>query len=334
MAARSRDIDYLVVSARIRAMENQLLTRGRMEQLLEARGDEEVEKLLQECGYPQLDAAHPERMDAALAAARQALWEDLASSVPDPRYLDIFKIKYDYHNGKAVLKAAAMGTDPTPMLLDAGRVPAEEVKGAILEGNLERLPPRLAEGVAEAKEVLDTTRDPQLCDTVLDRWCYANMTAVAGETGSQFLQGYVKIQIDAINLRTLVRALRMGKNPDFLRGILFEGGEIDQEAILKTAASGGGGLAELYAPTLLAGAAEEGASVLRGGALTAFEKKCDDGVTDYLAGAQLIPFGEGPLVSYLAARETEYTNLRILLLGRSAGLAPDVIRSRLRESFA
>ena len=44
-------------------------------------------------------------------------------------------------------------------------------------------------------------------------------------------------------------------------------------------------------------------------------------------------FGEAPLVGYLAARETEYTNLRILLMGRGAGLPADVIRSRLRAGY-
>ena len=53
----------------------------------------------------------------------------------------------------------------------------------------------------------------------------------------------------------------------------------------------------------------------------------------YLAEARSIPFGEAPLVGYLAARETEYTNLRILLLGRAARIAPSVIRSRLRASY-
>ena len=53
-------------------------------------------------------------------------------------------------------------------------------------------------------------------------------------------------------------------------------------------------------------------------------------MSDYLSGAQFVPFGEAPLVGYLAARETEYTNLRILLTGRGTGLSPDVIRSRLR----
>ena len=54
---------------------------------------------------------------------------------------------------------------------------------------------------------------------------------------------------------------------------------------------------------------------------------------DYLSGAQYVPFGEAPLVGYLAARETEYTNLRILLMGRGAGLPADVIRSRLRAGY-
>lgn len=55
MTKKIKDTDYLAVSARVRAMENSLLTRERMEQVLEARTDEEAVKILQECGYPELD---------------------------------------------------------------------------------------------------------------------------------------------------------------------------------------------------------------------------------------------------------------------------------------
>ena len=302
MAKRSKDTDYLAISARVRAMETGLLTRERMEQVLEARSDEEAVKILQECGYPELDATHPEAMDAALSAARESTLSDLGDSAPDPRYIDIFKLKYDYHNAKAVLKAGAMGTDPDHMLMDMGRVPAAELKEAIQSGELDNLPARLAAAVAEAP-------------------------------GSKFLHGYVKAQIDAANLRFLVRTLRMGKNADFLRGVLFEGGDVAEDAILAVSAGGGNGLAELYASTRFRAAAEAGAEALRGGALTEFEKLCDDAVGDYLAGAQMVPFGEAPVLGYLAARETEYTNLRILLLGRSMGLPADVIRSRLRAGY-
>ena len=79
-------------------------------------------------------------------------------------------------------------------------------------------------------------------------------------------------------------------------------------------------------------AAESGAEALQGGALTEFEKRCDNAVSAYLSSARFIPFGEEPVLAYLATRETEFTNLRILLLGRSMGLEGSVIRSRLREN--
>ena len=44
-------------------------------------------------------------------------------------------------------------------------------------------------------------------------------------------------------------------------------------------------------------------------------------------------FGEAPLIGYLAARETELTNVRVILSGRLAGLDADTIRERLRESY-
>ena len=307
MTNRIKDTDYLAISARIRAMETSLLTRERMEQLLEARSDEEAAKLLQECGYPQLDASRPEVMDAALSQAREELLSDLGDSVPDTRYIDLFKLKYDYHNIKAILKAEgfrALGLDTYPVT-----------------------------SVEEAREVLETTRDPQLADIVLDRWCYREMASLAEETGSAFLQAYVQVQIDGVNLRALIRTMRMGKSGEFLRGVLLEGGEIPPESVLAAAAGGAGAVRELYEPTGFAEAAAAGAEALSGGPLTEFEKLCDDAVSAYLSQAQLVPFGEAPLVGYLAARETEFTNLRILLMGRGMGLSPDVIRSRLRAAY-
>lgn len=331
MAKKIKDTDYLAISARIKAMETGLLTRERMEQVLEARTDEEAVKLLQECGYPELDGRSPEAMDAALSAAREAALSDVLDGAPDPRYIDIFKLKYDYHNIKAVLKAQAMSTSPDSMLMDMGRVPAAELKEAVLSGRLDELPESLAAAAAEAGDVLNSTRDPQLSDVVLDRRYYQEMAAVAEETGSAFLSGYVKIQIDAANLRTLVRTLRMGKGGEFLKTVLLEGGDIGADAV--AAAGSSGALQELYGPTALQAAAEAGAEALRGGPLTDFEKLCDDAVGEYLAGAQFVPFGEAPLLGYLAARETEYTNIRILLMGRGAGLPAGVIRSRLRSSY-
>ncbi len=330
MTNQIRDVDYLVVSARVRAMEDQLLTAPRMERLLSARGSEEVTKVLQECGYPPLDATRPEQMDALLAEVRKTTLEDLTGSVPDQRLLDVFRLKYDYHNVKALLKARRVGTDPERLLMDMGRIGTEELCQALESGQTAALPPMLAEAAEEAKGVLDTTLDPQRSDIVLDRWYYQELMELARGTGSAFLQGYIRLLIDAVNLRTLVRSLRMGKPFNFLRGVLLEGGEIAPENLERLGAAPGG-FQEVYGPTRLAAAAEVGAEAVKGGSLTDFEKQCDDAAADYLSDAALVPFGEAPVIRYLAARETEYTNLRILLLGRAAGLDAGVIRARLRD---
>ena len=150
MANKIKDTDYLAISARIKAMETGLLTRERMEQVLDARTDEEAVKLLQECGYPELDARNPEAMDAALSAAREATLSDVLDGAPDPRYIDIFKLKYDYHNIKAVLKAAAMNVSPDSMLMDMGRVGAAELQEDVNAVRLDELPVGLAAAPALA----------------------------------------------------------------------------------------------------------------------------------------------------------------------------------------
>ena len=71
----------------------------------------------------------------------------------------------------------------------------------------------------------------------------------------------------------------------------------------------------------------------RGGPLTQFEKDCDDAVLDEVRRAQCVAFGEAPVIAYLAAKEAEILAIRIILTGRLADLAPDIIRERLREAY-
>ena len=315
-------------------METRLLTDERLEKILASNSKDERDKILAECGYPPLDPAHPDEMDAALAAERAATLEDIFQGAPDSRYVDIFTLKYDYHNVKAILKAAEKGISPEPFFLRGGRFTPEELKEAIDKDDYSSLTHTIAQAIPETRGVLQTTRDPMLADTVLDRYTFMDMLDEAQSVGSSFLEGYVRLQMDAYNLRSVVRTLRMGKPPEFLQTVLVEGGMVGPDELFAVASNKGSGLAEIYHPTLLAVAAGEGAAVIdNNGALTDFERLVDDGVMSYLSAARLVPFGEEVLIAYLSARETEYQNLRIVLLGKAAGLSPETIKSRIRASY-
>ena len=333
MTKRIRDTDYLAVSARVRSMENGLLTRAKMEQVLDAPTDREAVRLLREWGYGELDAARPERMNAGLSSAWKTLLDDLSDSVPDPRCIEVFRLPCDYHNLKVALKADAMGIDGERLTERCGRVKYKTITDAVKTGENRSLPPYLAEAAREAKEILDTARDPQLCEIAVDRRYFRELSDLAGTVGNPYLQGYAAALIDAANLRALVRVLRMGREPSFLRRVLAEGGEIPAEPLRKVAEDHGAGLAEVYAATRFHVAAEQGAQALRGGELAEFEKLCEDAVADTLSDAAFMPFGEAPLIRFLAAKAAEIVNLRILLLGRRAGVSTEMIRSRLRLGY-
>ena len=326
-----KDTDYLFISARLRSRERSLLTAARMERMVDAPTPEDAAQVLGEIGYGDLSLGSEQELNRALTAEREKVLADLAPLVPDPAVVDVFRVKYDYHNVKAALKALAVGDDPLRLLVDAGRMPAGELADALREGEYDRLPGSLPAPAAEAAEVLSATGDPQRSDFVLDRAYFAEMLELAQATGSEFLTGYVRATIDSANLRSAVRTLRMKKGGDFLRQVLFPGGTLSEEQVLTAALTGR--LAERYRGTPLRGAAELGAAALEGGSLIAFEKACDDAVTAAVARAKEVPFGVETVIGYLAAKEIEFTAVRIILTGRMAGLGGDTIRERLRESY-
>lgn len=332
--AKIKDTDYLSLSARVRVMELSLLTKERMERMLESRTNEEAVKVLSECGYAELNQVTPEGVDRILTQRRDTILKEMERGLPDPRLLEVFKVKYDYHNLKTLLKSQALEKNYDRLLVNTGRIPAEVVKARVEDPEKKgTLPPKMEQALEEAREVLGATGDPQRLDLVLDRAYFADMTELVEATGSKYLQGYVAILIDAANLRTLVRAIRMGKGVDFLKGVLFTGGLVSVDKVLGLAANDGSGMEEAYSSTQLRTSAAIGATVTKGGSLTAFEKECDNAVTRYLAGAKYIPFGEAPVIGYLAAVDSELTNLRIILSGRMAGLDAETIRERLRDAY-
>lgn len=333
MTKKNKDTDYLSISARVRSMENRLLSKERMERMLESRSPADAAKVLAECGYEELSPLNLATLDAVLSRARDAMYADLAGALPDRNLLDVFRMKADYHNVKAILKALATGQAPERLLIGGGRYDPLEMSEELRRGELSSGSPTLRQAAAQAREQLAASGDPQLCDFILDRAYFAEMAAAAQASGSAFLQGYVRLMADSANLRSAVRAHRMEQGPDFYRQVLLTGGNVGVDRLASAKAED---LPALFSTSPLAQAAEAGAALAAPGAgsLTQFERLCDNALLHYLSQARHIPFGEQPVIGYLCARESEFTAVRIILTGLMAGLAPDDIRERLRDSYA
>ena len=277
------------------ARETKMLSAERMERMIDAPTNDEAAKILEECGYGDLSGLSAKAAAAALEAHIAALFDEVEGMVPEAQLVQLFRLKYDYHNAKALIKAQAM---------------------------------------VSAAAILARTTNPQAADFELDRAYFAQMLDLANSlSDGGFARGYVQLQIDSANLRAAVRTRRMAKDADFLKTALIPGGTIGTDRVL-AAFDSAEALTALYGNTWLGNAAGAGAAAMSGGALTAFELLCDNALMDYIRAAKLRSFGAAHVTAYLAAMENETTAARMILTGRLAGLQPAVIRERLRETYA
>ena len=323
---------YLCLSAMLRAREPRLLNDDRAQRMLDAPSFEEAAKILADCGYEDMSQMSAKEVEDALAKHRNEVFAEMAQLAPDKSIVDVFRMKYDYHNAKTIIKAEAMGTDSERLLSGSGRVSPEAFLSAYGEGRFGDLPSVLGHATEEAKGVLARTANPQLADFVLDSAYFAEMKEIARESGNSFLERYAEVLIDSTNLKSAVRTLRMGKDAAFLSSVIIPGGGVSAERI--TGASDKEAMAALFGQTKLEKAAALGVDAVDGGSMTAFELACDNAVNDFLSDAKLVSFGCEPLVAYLAAVEGEITAVRMILTGRLAGISPEVIRERLRDLYA
>ena len=323
--------DYLFLSAYIRAREGKLLTGERLNRMAEAPDFDEAARILAECGYPDLSDASDRELEAAFSARREVFLADMERLCPEKRLVEAFRLKYDYHNAKVLVKAEGAGVDGESILSACGRVRPAVLLEAFREDSWRRVPGALAAAIREAKSVLARTSNPQLSDMSLDRAYFSELLALAGAIPGGFFTGWAKLSVDVANLRSAVRCIRGHMDEGVLRAALIEGGEVSAVRVGKSVY--GEGVQAVFRSRRLVRAAELGQQAIEGAPLAAFERECDDVLTRYLSDAKLTSFGPESAVAYLAALDGEIVAARMVLLGKRSGLSPEKLRERLRESY-
>lgn len=328
-----KDTDFLNATMRVRALEKNLLNRERIERMLDAKSHEDAAKVLCECGYGEMSSVTVSEWERVIAEERNAVYRLIGSLSNVKELADVFKMKYDYHNIKTIIKSEVTGENPERLLIDSGRMSAAAMVEVMREQKYKELPGDLKSCVVETREVLARTGDPQTADFLLDRVCVEEMRKTADDSRSEFLKQYVGMFIDVYNLRAVVRTTRLSREPDFLRTVLVEGGSVSVSKLISVITAGSS-LEEIYSSTWLYEAAVSGVQSTKSEVpMTAFERHTDNVLIRMLTRAKRVTFGEQPLIGYLGAKESEFTTIRTILSGRIAGVAPEALRERLRDCY-
>jgi V/A-type H+-transporting ATPase subunit C len=309
-----------------------MLSPERINRMLDAESFEDAAKLAEDCGYRDMSGMDVFEVDRTLSAQRTAIFEELAAQEYARPIVDLFRMKFDYHNVKVLVKSMGANIDATHILSESGRIDTKKLTEAFIDGVRGDLPAPVRTAIHDGVSILSRTKDPQLSDIAIDRAYFGELSALSHELGSAFIAGYIRLLIDIANLRTFVRSQRTQRTADFLRASLFPGGDAAVPAILNLPATGEG-LSDIFKTPELESVLGLAHTALSGGAQLQFERACDNAPMRYLVQMKYVAFGPTAVMSYLAKLEWEITALRMILTGKLTGIASEIIRERLREGY-
>ena len=326
MSKKMKDNQYICLSAILRAKEAKLLTQAQIERILSEREFSDACRIAMEGGYEDMSCMDVNGVNDALARFRAQQVAELDELVPDYAVLDLFRMKYGYHNAKVIVKSGGDLEKNRYLLSDSARFSEEELLEVYQsEDGDGMLPHGYAVAIREARNALARTGNPQLSDFILDKAYFAEMLKEAGKSDKTYIADYIRMQIDQANLRSLIRTKGMPRQKELLRGALIEGGSISPDEILGALGSHEQVVA-LYSGTEFRKAVDEAD-------LSMFEKEADNALHNYVMQVNMVSFGPEVIIEYLSALEHEITTLRIVLTGKLMGIPEEKLRERLRDRY-
>ena len=329
-------MDYGQSVVTIRILEKRLLTRNRLERMIEAQTPEEVLKLLGETEYSQdmADIRGSQDYEIILKRETERVFSIVRNMIKNTGIVDVLSLKYDYHNLKVLLKSKITGKDFSSLLMQAGTIDASKFK-VKFETQSNDLPQEIMEAIDEVQKDFEENHNPQRIDIIVDKHYFRNLSRLAKEIDVKVITDYVEGLIDFQNMITLFRVQKQKRDARFLETVIFEGGTISKNKIVASINDNTDTVLNKFKKeklgTYLVKGLEAFSETKR---LSELEKISDNYLMELNKESKYVVFGPEPLFTYLVAKEREINAIRMIMVSKINNISSDKIRERLRETYA
>ena len=319
-------MSYVYTVARLRGMENHILDTAFFSRLMESSGIDDALKALGETSYSQWISGN-ENFDKAIDSEMLATCKELESFVPDKGLIDIFRIPYDFHNVKVLLKGLfkVRGGEAEgrryDLLSKLGTIDTEELKTAIETEEYGFLPYGLTDLIPQCWQLWDSSKNPQAVELLIDHAMFRAMLNVAEGLKMPAVIHWVKSRIDAENLRSAVRLARIKYDSAKALPFFHEGGTIRPDDMARLLNEPQETWSRLLSHTdigaVLGGLQDTGDIKA---SLSDVSKSLDDYLIRVLENAKYSMDAPENVLLYLLTKEAETRNMRVALVCISGGL--------------
>lgn len=327
---------FIKAIPRIRVFEKRLLDRTKLERMIDSDSPEEALKILSETEYSALisNIKRVQDYEFVLSSELKRVYNILYEITPIKLLIDLFTLKYDYHNIKVLIKGKALSKDLGELLIPVGTVNTDKLQAYMGNEDYRELDPIMREAIEKTNEAFKASEDPQTIDIILDSYMFKDMLSKALELKEDFIINYIKTNIDLINIKTLLRAKKQNKDREFLRQVIIGGGKLEKSLFIDSLTDSVDSFANKISHTDYYDILKQGLEEYsRSGKINTFEKLSENMLMDYVKKAKYVSFGPEPVIAYLSAKEAEIKALRIILVGKLNNVARELIRERLRDIY-
>lgn len=329
-----KEDQYTYAVARIRALETKLLDKTGLERLL-GEDPQGVIRFLKETDYADSLAqiTDPHDLEEGLNKEIKKVLNLLGEIAPDKELISLFRLRYDFHNLKVLLKAKYLHLPPEDALLDLGLLDPTVLRIAIEEGEYGDLPDPLKTALQEAIRDYESKGDLRTLSLSLDRLMWQHLLQTARKYDVPFLIELFQQYIDLANIKSFARIKSYQGGRDLLERALIPDGKLEPRSLIHLYEEPWDAFLHWLSFSPYEDLLEGLRSWSEVKSFWHLELACDNHILKYLEGVRGIFFGIAPLVCYLIYKENEVKLLRLLLVGKLNGAPVQRIRERLRAVY-
>ena len=346
-------MDYGYINARMRGMKSRLLTHRELDDLITKPDLESLIADLENTPYRE-DIIEAKGHLVGILCVEYALREnftrtfrkiqDFARNEEAEQYIRIFLHRWDVQNIKTILRGKNIhvtNEEILECLVPAGELDEVTLKELLKQPDVRAVIDllatwhiRYARSLTAAYPEFSKTRDLAVLECALDRYYYSDAleSVKAPKYNNKLIRDLLALEIDVVNIKTVLRMVRDRVDPaDALRYLIMGGKEFDERKLkhLLSLAS----IEEVVkamAATPYRFLADIPESAFRSQKISVIEKQLERFLVKKGAGAFLLdPLSVGSVIGYFWAKYNEITNIRIISRCKTADISPDYLREEL-----
>lgn len=316
--------NYIYAGARIKTLENNLLSEIQLERLISSPSLTETNKALQDTFLaPYLENNNlSDALEKNIAETRELL----ESISPDRDVLDILWLKYDWHNLKTIIKGKKINWTDEEILNQcffSGEYQPEKILKLYSENKLGLINEFFKQAIKESENIDDSLQ----ISHILNKYYFLNIEDVAQKSKNDFAIDFVTLLADIYNLKTALRCLKI--RPEEMKVAFvpvgnFKLSDLEEEnLILENFRKIG--KEKIWQPAL-----EE---YKKDGSFLFLKKASEEHIMLYLKDKSFNAFSPASLFAFFSAKKNNIQIIQMVIEGKNAGLSEEEIRTSLRRLY-